>query len=420
MLRNLFKQNIIYLIVNIIKSGVPFLLLPFFTHYLSVKDYGILSMYQVVISVVVLLVGLRSDGVISVEYFHLNKQDFKILLFNIVIVLLVSFIILLLLCFLFKDFIVNLTKIEWNWILLALIGAFFYFFVMALLNLYRVQEKVKNYAVLQMLLTLYLFISSIVLVMLLQNWEGRAISIISANIFFGILSFFVLSKYFFIKIDFNMIKRILLFSIPLLPHIVSGWIMTSIDRVFITNMVGIYDVGLYTVGYQIGMIISVIATSFNQAWGVFLFKKLANVTYETKLKLVKFTYLYFIGLFVIFILLVYLLPWIYKIFVGANFIHSKKYVLWIALGFLFNGMYFMVTNYIFFVKKTYLLSFVTFFIAIINIILNWILIKIYGSLGAAIATTISYFLGFLFTWYLSNKVYKMPWFDFKGMFNVKF
>jgi len=95
--------------------------------------------------------------------------------------------------------------------------------------------------------------------------------------------------------------------------------------------------------------------------------------------------------------------------VAEEFQGAVIYVFWIALAYAFSGMYKMVVNYIIFSEKTYLLSFVTAIKTVINVVLNYILIKINGPLGAAQATAISFFLGFIMTWVLSARVYKMPW-----------
>jgi len=97
-------------------------------------------------------------------------------------------------------------------------------------------------------------------------------------------------------------------------------------------------------------------------------------------------------------------------FFGSKDIYfAYKYVLWIALGYAFQGMYFMVGLYIFYVKKTYILAWVTFSSAGVNIVLNYFFIKANGAIGAAQATTITFFVQFIMVWILSAKVYEMPW-----------
>jgi len=69
----------------------------------------------------------------------------------------------------------------------------------------------------------------------------------------------------------------------------------------------------------------------------------------------------------------------------------------------------MVTNYIFYVKKTHLLAYVTFASAAIHIGLLYLLINLHGAIGAAQASLISSILTFCIVWILASKVYDMPW-----------
>ena len=81
----------------------------------------------------------------------------------------------------------------------------------------------------------------------------------------------------------------------------------------------------------------------------------------------------------------------------------------IAIAFLFQGFYFMVTNYIFYVKKTHLLSMLTISAAAVLMTLNYVMIPIYGMYGSAYAMITGYILWFILTFLIANKVYKMPW-----------
>jgi len=69
----------------------------------------------------------------------------------------------------------------------------------------------------------------------------------------------------------------------------------------------------------------------------------------------------------------------------------------------------MVVGYIFYVKKTYILAWITFMTAVINVFLSYYLIKLNGALGAAQGTMLAFLFSYIFTWILSSKVYKMPW-----------
>jgi len=186
-------------------------------------------------------------------------------------------------------------------------------------------------------------------------------------------------------------------------------IITYSDRVFIANYIGLESAGMYSVGYQVGMIVYVIQNSFNQAWVPWFFERLKNDDKTEKIKIVRFTYLYFILILLFALVISYLAPFIYRIFISNDYIKGIEIVIWITVGFAFNGMYKMVGNYIFFIKKTYIISIVTIFTAVINIGLNYYMVNTWGAVGVAQATAISFLLQFLLVWIISAKMYKMPW-----------
>ena len=104
-----------------------------------------------------------------------------------------------------------------------------------------------------------------------------------------------------------------------------------------------------------------------------------------------------------------IMPWVITHFLNERYLDSKEVIPWIAFGYAFQGMYFMVVNYIFYEKKTYMLSFTTFISGVIHVILSYTFIQIYGAMGVAYATTLSFFIMFVLVWILSARVYAMPW-----------
>jgi O-antigen/teichoic acid export membrane protein len=177
-------------------------------------------------------------------------------------------------------------------------------------------------------------------------------------------------------------------------------------------MVGIASTGEYALGYQIGMILGVLSESYNNAWGPWLLKKLKEDNFAVKVNIVKYTYLYFAAIILLSLLISVMAPWFFKVFVGKEFQDATVYIVWIVLGFAFSGMYKTVSNYIYFIEKSYILMWITVTAACLNIILNYILIRTNGAVGAAQATTIVNFVFFLLTWLAAIKYYQMPWFNF--------
>ena len=382
------------------------------TRYLSPTDYGIVATFNVLLTVVVVFVGLSMHGAINVNYFKLKKEELREYIGNVFIILFTNFILIFIVVFFLKYYLSISTKFPEKWIPIVIVIALCQSIFAVNLGLWQVEQKPFPYGVFQISRTiLNVALSLIFVVALVWGWQGRLLGVVITSIAFGLLSIFIIYKRRYIKFSYNkkFIKDALFFGVPLIPHALGGWVITGIDRIFINSMVGVAATGLYSVGYSVGMIIGLLAHSFNLAWSPFLYEKLKENNYLTKVKIVKFTYLYNVCILLAALALSFIAPYFLKFFVNKNFYFAYKYVLWIALGYAFQGMYFMVVNYIFYVKKTYILAWVTFTSAGVNIILNYFFIKANGAIGAAQATTITFFVQFIMVWILSAKVYKMPW-----------
>jgi O-antigen/teichoic acid export membrane protein len=246
-----------------------------------------------------------------------------------------------------------------------------------------------------------------------KGWIGRVEGMVIAAFVFGGLAFFFLfrNNLISLKWDSSYIKDILKFGAPLIPHTLSGVIMVYSDRIFIAKMVGLSDTGSYAVGYQVAMAISLLQSSFNLAWVPWFYGKLSSNDDKTKHQIVKITYWYFLIILICALGLTLISPILFNIFINKSYHDSIQFVFWIALGFAFDGMYKMVVNYIFYLKKTYIISIATFSTAALNLILNYFFIRAYGPLGAAKATTVSMLIEFVIIWMISNSLYPMPWFS---------
>jgi O-antigen/teichoic acid export membrane protein len=244
-----------------------------------------------------------------------------------------------------------------------------------------------------------------------QRWEGPVLALVVSSAAFAAVGILLLNRAGGIRFRFGMTeaRHALWFGVPLLPHALGGMLIVQIDRVFITNMVGIDDTGIYSVGYQMAYVVELIAYSFNQAYVPWLYGKLAENRPSEKERIVKYTYLYFGAIIVLALLISLMMPWFLGFFVGKKFAEASRYTFWIALGFAFSGMYYMVANYIFFSGKTHIVSWATLISLLTNISLNYFLIRWNGAVGAAQASACSFFLLFIVTWYLSARVYRMPW-----------
>jgi len=417
----LFGSFGIYIGSTLINAAVPFLMLPIFTHYLTPSDYGIVSMFSVLGSFIMPFIGFSTIGVISREYFNRDTIDFGLYVGNIFILLLLSLIPISVLIYFFANQISHLAEVTTSVIWFSLIFSFFSFFLNAILIIWQVQSKAKQYGFFQISQTFLNVILSLILVVLLNfGWKGRIASQVIVVVIFGLISIFYINRSVNLKLKYNKLyfNDALKIGLPLIPHTLGAIFISMSDRIFISNMVGIETTGLYALGYSIGNLIGFVEQSFNLAFAPWLFEKLNLNDLLVKKKIVKYTYIYFFVILTLVFLLTLLVPYLFKFFIDKKFDGAQIFIFWISLSFAFSGMYKMVTNYIFYVKKTHVLALVTFGSAMVNIVLNYFLIKYYGALGAAITAAIVSFFFFIFTWIVSSRMYSMPWFDFTFIKNI--
>lgn len=402
----------IYTLTNLINAAVPFLLLPLLTKFLTPAEYGIVAMFQVLMNGVLPFIGFNLDGAISRQYFDREKTDFPNYVTNSLYILIVSTLVMGFLFLASGKFIEKYSEFPQEWLWSVLVFAIGQKLAEVILSIWRVQNKAVRFGIFRILRTgLDMGLSIYFVVILKRSWEGRIEGQVVAGTFFAIMAIYYLYKEGFLKHGWNVnyVKNALHFGVPLIPHVLGAIIITYSDRIFITNMVGLEEMGLYSVGYQIGMMVALIQNSFNQAWQPWLFEKIKKNDSRDKLKIAKYTFLFSIAILLFALLVALLGPYIVKHMTDESYSGATPFIAWIAFGFAFNGMYKMFVNYLFYFRKTLLIGIITILIALLNIVLNYYLIGIYGAIGAAQASAISFLVQFVVVALIASKYYPLNW-----------
>lgn len=414
----LLKTGLIYIITDSINNAIPFLLLPIILKFLSPAEYGIVANFTILIAILMVGVSISMEGAISTNFFKMSKEDLSKYIMGTLMIITSSFFFFFFLLFFFNNIIFSYTKIPIKYQYCALIICYFQSIIQINLTLWRLESKALKFGIFQIFQTLVNLGLSIYFIALLNiGWIGRAEGIFSAAILFGPLSIFVLWKRNYITLDYNnnFIKDALLFGLPLLPHSLSMWIRSGIDRVFITKYLGEAANGLFATGFQFGILMTFITVAFNNTFIPYLFKQLSTEDEKQleiiKIKLVKMSYGIMLGLIGLCLVLTILSLLIIHFFLPTSYALASKFVFWAILAQTFQGMYFVVGNYIFYAKKTKIFSLITFSCSLVQIVISFYLIRKVGILGAAYSSAFISLLNFIAVWFYSNKVYKMPWFN---------
>jgi len=202
-------------------------------------------------------------------------------------------------------------------------------------------------------------------------------------------------------------KELVVYSLPLLGINVFAFFTRFLDRLFIANMRGLNDVGVFAVSATMAGIFETIVGGFFLAWGPYV---LASYRKEGSPKRYSeyYDYIALIGILSIIGLGIWGGPFIEIIRNDSIYKEIGVYIPWIVSGTLiyFLGAYFTPGPTI--KKKTYF-KFLSFLLAaIINALLNFILVPDYGIIGAGIATTIASIIAGCFNQIVSNRLYYIP------------
>lgn len=388
----LLKNTVIFSIGNFGTKIISFFLVPLYTNILTTREYGTVDLIYTIGMVLVPLLTLNIGE--SIMRFALDKDADcdKIMSTGITILIFGAIIGLLILP------IANLFESVSNYSIYIYLYTLTLAFSQIFLCYLRGKEFLLKYSIGNIIQSLTIAIFNIIfLIGMKKGIEGYLMAYILANVCTGLYGFWagkvnlVIKKY---SIDIELSKNMIKYSVVLIPNSFMWWIMNSSDRMMVSAMISVTANGVYAVAYKIPTLLSTITTIFNQAWSYSAIREdesedkeeYNNRVYEN---LVTIVIVVATGLLMIMKLFL-------SVYVGKEYYAAWHYVPYLIVGFVFMTLgSFIATSYT--VHKDSMGFLISGTVgAIINLILNFILIPMMGVSGAAFATCISYFGVFVY------------------------
>ena len=190
--------------------------------------------------------------------------------------------------------------------------------------------------------------------------------------------------------DWQLLKEMLKYSIPIMPNALSWWISTSSDKYLISYFHGATATGLYSVAYKIPSLMTVFTGIFFNAWQI---SSVEDYGSEKSVQMYSTVYRYLFSLlFAVAAIVIVGVRIIAKVLFAGNFFEAWKFVPVLIIAYLFHDLAAYIGSVYTATKKTNMLFRSTLVGSIVNIVLNVILIPKYGAMAGAITTMISYFI----------------------------
>ncbi|RYZ23474.1 MAG: hypothetical protein EOO16_04835 [Chitinophagaceae bacterium] len=421
------KQLSLYTVVGVVSAGVNFFIMPVLSHYLSPADYGLFSLFNSYITILIPIVSLSAYSIINVDYYT-KKDDraFARQFSSLQLIPVFNALLLAIGSWLFYSRLMAPLELEragshWGYIIIALtlVSIFNEQFSVFLV----IQKKAGLFAFYSLLKTaLEIGLTVLFVVKLDMGWEGRMYSWL-----IGSLVHFALGTLYFYRqgmlttnIEWKYIRQGILFGAPLVLHGVGKFVVNQSDRLFLVKMVSLEEAGIYGIGYTVGTLVMVAINAFFNFYTPFQMEKLASGTEAARHEVVKVGYFYAAGCLVLLLGLLVFTPLLFHYFIDPRYAGGIKYVFWTGLGYCFWGGYMLFSGVIFYLKRSGVLGWLAIFNVVTNLLFNYFFIRHFGAIGAAYATALSFFLLMLLVAIIAQKMIPLPWTQFRRVMRSQF
>jgi O-antigen/teichoic acid export membrane protein len=418
--KQFLKSSFIYSFIGALPLAASFILLPFYTLYLSKGDFGLLALYIIFTGLFQILLNFGLDNYIPISYVN-NKDNLlkqKQSISSAVFLLLLGGIFLSLLLFFTGTFIFSLfdplftNKNEsfqfFPWGFFCVMTAFFNSVFKSYTNLLVHQQRPMRFFwcnITNFVLTVSISIAGIYLYpqTLIGPMYGRLLSglgiFIIALILFGKEYGYTFHKAYF--------KEIFRFCYPMAFYFFVLWLLANVN-----NYILLYFSDTATVGIlAFALFCTQLLDFFQNGLSSAIFPKIYGIWNETKVKhSTPEVNRYYNGLTlastVILPIFLILIPVVVIVFVKKPEYYASFYLLPIlTLGYIARGLQSMFYTPLLYFKKTSSISKVYFVAAIIQVLLSVVMIKYFGILGAAITLSLIKLVQVALLYFESKKIF---------------
>ena len=397
------KAGLWYTVCNFLFRGMAFITTPIFARIMTKTELGSFSNFSSWAAILTVVTSFDlAQSIIRSKLEHEKDMDsyiWSILTFSTIWTLLLYGLVLL-----FPSTFSEFLKIDEKYInvmFLYLLSAPAY---QMLITKHRAFYKYKMFVLLTGLMSVSGTLLSLTMVILMQDkLMGRIMGYYIPNIIIGFTIFFILAIKGR-KVRVSYWKYACMICLPLVPHTLSLYLLSSSDTLIITRLCGAEYTAVYSIAYSAYHIVTVLFDSMNKAWAPWLLESLHFKKYEQIKKVSKA----YIGIFVIIIIgILSMVPEIILILGGSHYADAIYCLPPLIAGCGFQFIYTMYVNIEFYKKKTVGVSIATMIATITNIILNFIFIPMNPEKSyeiAAYTTLFGYVILFILHYLIVKKM----------------
>jgi len=410
MFKQFLKDSVVYGIANVLARGISLLLLPFYVHELTQTDFGITDILTVFTALVSLTIALEISQAVAIYYTEAKDIRDKIgyastsLWFTLGI-----YSIFVVICLVLADPLSQLilgTNYSTRIFQIAVLSTLSYGLLYLALNQLRWQLHPTHYALASLVTTLTTIGTTILFVLFFHMGAlGVICGQFSGNTLGAITALYLGRGDYNFSFDLQKLKKMLRFSVPLVPSSVGVFVMFYIDRIAIRVVMSMADVGIFAVAYRITSVVSLLMVAFRGALTPLVYNRYEKSETPSEIALI---FRYFTALALLIITGMGLFSReILIIFASPSYYSANTIIPILSASLLLAEMY-IFTPGLTITKKTTAIAVINISGAVLTTLLNLSLIPVLGISGAALSNLITNFLVFTVNMVFSQRTYYVP------------
>lgn len=401
------KHSLVYGFGSVIVKLIGFVLLPLYTHYLSPHEYGILEILDLSMSLFGMVLMMGITAALLRYYGSAETEDEKRRVFGTMLVFAAaSGSIVFAVGSLFVPKVSLLlfgATIPSTYLFLAFANLMIGFVANVPYVYLRAKEASGSIVTLDSLGTFGMLVLTVYFLAVLKL---GVLAMLISPIIVGVLrlgAFIIwLHKEMVLRIDWPLLRRMLVFGAPLVLSNITMFILNFSDRFFLKHFQSLDVVGIYATGYKFGYLINlVVVQPFNMMWQSRMYSIHKRPDHRRVFSQIFVLYSCVLLLAALGVAL--FSSEILRLMVDPRYASATKVVPVVSLGYVLLGVSFYVQSGMYLGARTSMVGIVSAVVALLNIAANGILIWRSGMIGAAWATLIGFLAMAVISYYWSER-----------------
>lgn len=386
------KASLWFLICGFLQKGISMLTTPIFTRIMTDAEYGRFTVYNSWLGIVQIIVslnlaaGVYTRGLVKNE---LDQDRFSSSMLGLSTICILAWSLIYAVFFKTINELLGLSTMLMVAMLIETWAHAAYQFWS---NRERVHYRYKKLVALTLAYVILRPLLGVVLVLQTQTdhqVEARVLATVGVNValFTGLyFSITLKGKHFF---DKEYWLYALKFNIPLVPHYLSQIVLNQSDRLMINSICGPEEAAYYSVAYTIAMVLQILNNSVSATMNPWIYKTIKKGEHD-KIGPVSYAVLLMIGLLNVAVILV--APEVLQILAPGRYQVAVWVIPPVTVSVYFMFLYNLFATFEYYYEKTHYVATATTVGAVLNIMLNALLIPKFGFIAAGYTTLFCYVL----------------------------